>query len=105
MKTLERQLADYGERQRELHGPISPDELTVTLGQSDQKAPLPPHRRRGLWIAVTSAAATLVVFGLMSLLVNTDTPFIGGRHRRRPYNSFCCANCTVIGCEVNHPER
>ena len=74
MKTLERQLADYGERQRELHGPISPDELTVTLGQSDQKAPLPPHRRRGLWIAVTSAAATLVVFGLIPLLVNTDVP-------------------------------
>ena len=74
MKTLERQLADYGERQRELHGPISPDELAVTLGQPDQKAPLPPHRRKGLWIAVTAALATLVVFGLIPLLVNTDTP-------------------------------
>lgn len=74
MKTLERQLADYGERQKELHGPISPDELAVTLGQSDQKAPLPPHRRQGLWIAVTAAAATLVVFGLIPLLLNTDTP-------------------------------
>ena len=29
MKTLERQLADYGDRQRELHGPISPDELVA----------------------------------------------------------------------------
>ena len=74
MKTLERQLADYGERQRELHGPISPDELTVTLGRSDQKAPMRPHPRRGLWIAVTAAAATLVGFGLIPLLMNTDTP-------------------------------
>ena len=31
MKTLERQLADYGERQRELYGPISIDEI-VTRG-------------------------------------------------------------------------
>ena len=74
MKTLESQLADYGERQRELHGPISPGELAVTLGQSDRKARLPSPRRRGLWVGVTSAAATLVVFGLIPPLVNSDTP-------------------------------
>ena len=76
MKTLERQLADYGERQRELHGPISPDELTVVLGRSDRKAPSPPHRRRGLTIAVAAAAATLLMFGLIPLLVNTDAPSV-----------------------------
>ena len=76
MKTLERQLADYGERQRELHGPISADELTVVLGRSDRKAQSPPHRRRGLTIAVAAAAATLLMFGLIPLLVNTDAPSV-----------------------------
>ena len=38
MKTLEHQLADYGEHQRELHGPISPEELVTRLGRTEDGA-------------------------------------------------------------------
>jgi len=75
MKTLERQLADYGNRQRELHGPISPDELIARLERSHQLAPIRPPRRRGLWVAVAAAAVTLLVFGLGPLFFSDgDAP-------------------------------
>ena len=74
MKTLERQLAEYGNRQRELHGPISPDELIARLERSHQLAPIRPPRRRGLWVAVAAAAVTLLVFGLIPLLVTGNDP-------------------------------
>ncbi len=74
MKTLERQLADYGDRQRELHGPISPDELIARLEGSRQLAPIRPPRRRGLWVAVAAAAVTLLLFGLIPLLVTGNDP-------------------------------
>jgi len=74
MKTLERQLADYGNRQRELHGPISPDELIARLDRSHQLAPIRPPRRRGLWVAVAAAAVTLLVFGLGPLFFSDGDP-------------------------------
>jgi len=51
--------------------------MTVSLGQSDQKAPLPPPRRRGVWVAIIAAAAILV-FGLIPLLLNTNSPPTAG---------------------------
>jgi hypothetical protein len=79
MKTLERQLADYGARQLELHGPISPEELAATrspstpaphdvdeprvdyLRQPDAAPPPIPHGRRGRVAVAIAAAAALVV--------------------------------------------
>ena len=84
MKTLEHQLADYGHRQRELHGPISPDELISRLGQLDQIAPVrpigvlrpPPELRpRQPWsVAVAAAAAVLVLMGGVAWLSPTIGP-------------------------------
>jgi hypothetical protein len=78
MKTLEHQLADYGNRQRELHGPISAEELTVRLGGIDQTAPVQPlhpmpqparfRRPQGWLVAVGAAAAVFVLAGATALL-------------------------------------
>lgn len=42
MTTLERQLAQYGRRQRELHGPIGSDELVTRLDRPDDPARIGP---------------------------------------------------------------
>jgi hypothetical protein len=78
MKTLEHQLADYGNRQQELHGPISAEELTVRLGRIDQTAPVQPlhpmpqparfRRPQGWLVAVGAAAAVFVLLGATALL-------------------------------------
>ena len=78
MKTLEHQLADYGNRQRELHGPISAEELTVRLRGIDQTAPVQPlqpmpqparfRRPQGWLVAVGAAAAVFVLAGATALL-------------------------------------
>lgn len=82
MKTLEHQLADYGNRLRELHGPISAEELTERLGGIDQTArvqPLHSIRQPGMlprpqgWLAaLVSAAAVLVLIGGAAWLFRVD---------------------------------
>lgn len=57
MKTLERQLADYGEFQRELHSPVTPNELTVRFEQPDRV--LGPSRRPPRWVYVVAAAVAI----------------------------------------------
>jgi len=42
MTTIERQLAQYGRRQRELHGPITSDELATRLDRLDDPARIGP---------------------------------------------------------------
>ena len=87
MKTLEHQLADYGEHQRELHGPISPEELVTRLGRTDDGAfvrvlspsrpPAGPRPRRPWLVALSAAAAVLVLVGGAALLfrvIGSDTP-------------------------------
>jgi hypothetical protein len=78
MKMLEHQLADYGNRQQELHGPISAEELTVRVGGIDQTAPVQPfhpmpqpaklRRPQGWLVAVGAAAAVFVLLGATTLL-------------------------------------
>ncbi len=87
MKTLEHQLADYGEHQRELHGPISPEELLTRLGRTEDGAfvgvlspsrpPAEPRPGRRWPVAVASAAAVLVLVGGAALLLRvtgSDSP-------------------------------
>jgi hypothetical protein len=89
MNTLESQLADYGNQQRQLHGPLTTDELalrslvdsadtavvsgqpeiTITdeavfdLRQSGERVPRTPQKR---WaVAATVAAALLLVVGIV----------------------------------------
>jgi hypothetical protein len=54
MTTIERQLAQYGRRQRELHGPITSDELTTRLDRPDDPARIGPDD-------VLAAAAGLAI--------------------------------------------
>jgi hypothetical protein len=82
MKTLEHQLADYGNRLRELHGPISAEELTVRLGGISEPTPVQPlhpmpqparlPRRQGWLVALVSAAAVLVLIGGAAWLFPVD---------------------------------
>lgn len=73
MKTLEQQLADYGEHQKEFHGPISSQELVTRLGRTEDdvfvrvdspsRRPATTRRRRSWPIAAATAVAVLVVVG------------------------------------------
>ena len=79
MKTLEHQLADYGEHQRELHGSISLDELFTAMDKSDQLGrvrplgALPPSTglrvRRAWLVAAAAAAAVLILISGAALLL------------------------------------
>ncbi|NNF52998.1 MAG: hypothetical protein HKN03_01005 [Acidimicrobiales bacterium] len=84
MKTLEHQLADYGDRQRELHGPITAAELIVQIDQFAPVQPLRPvvqsarFRPPQQWlVAVAAAAAVLVLVGAGAMLfrvTSSDSP-------------------------------
>jgi hypothetical protein len=102
MNTLERQLADYGDGQRELHGPITPDELIARgslaaapdtgvdsdqsgtgerrgsdLTVSDLRGPVEPAApmspKRRTIVAAAVAAALVVAVGIVVADSNDDS--------------------------------
>ena len=74
MKTLEQQLADYGERVRELHPPIEAEDLHFELvARTESTSPvLPPTPK--VWIAIAVAAVALLFVGVIPTLVGPSDP-------------------------------
>lgn len=73
MKTLERQLADYGEFQTDLHGPISPDELTAQLRGPEGLREPGRRRLRRAFVMVAAAMVVAVLIGGVAWLVAGST--------------------------------
>ena len=65
MKTLEHQLARYGDLQKELHGPVTVEELAMHA-----RATPPRQPRRGVWVAMAAAAVVFVV--VIPILLRSD---------------------------------
>ena len=67
MKTLERQLAEFGELHDQQWGPITADDVAITFVKGPvELVPAPPTRMRG-WVYAAAAAAVVLLLALIPL--------------------------------------